>query len=86
MNHITRKGITLTIATLGLLAVAPLSAVAAGPQQLPDSACNDSTASASAYAPNRTAAEAIPHVEHGYPIPVPYCHHFNPTAAPPTGL
>jgi hypothetical protein len=83
MNTTIRRTIGLSSATLGLLVLTQGSAFAAGPQPLPDAACSGGTAAASASAPNRTAAEAIPHIEHTYPVPVPYCHHFNPTATPP---
>jgi len=88
MNTATiRRTIGLGSATLGLMVLTQATAFAAGPQPLPDASCNEATAAASASAPNRTASEAIPHVEHVRPIPVPYpipfCHHFNPTATTP---
>ena len=85
MNHVRRTGVAVAMA-LTLLTVSLSSALAAGPQQLPARACNSGTLEAQEHAPNRTAAEAIPHVVHAFPIPVPYCHHFNPTADPPLGL
>jgi hypothetical protein len=86
MSSIIRTALAVTVASLAMLTVASGSAVAAGPQQLPDSACNAATAAASANAPNRTSAEAIPHIVHSVPFDVPYCHHFNPTAPTPTGM
>ncbi|MFW5469965.1 hypothetical protein ACOCJ4_07965 [Knoellia sp. CPCC 206435] len=83
MNRRTVRTIAVTLSTLGVLTVAPQAAFAAGPQPLPAAACNDATARASANAPTRTSSEAIPHAEHAYPVPVAYCHHFNPTATPP---
>ena len=85
MNRLLPRGITATIATVGILTVAPGGASAAGPQELPSQACNSGTRTASTHAPSKTSAEAVPHVEHAFPVAVPYCHHFNPTAAPPTG-
>ena len=70
-----------------LLTLSATAALAAGPQALPDQACNAGTARASENAPQRTSAEAIPHIEHAaFLPPVPYCHHFNPTATPPPGF
>jgi hypothetical protein len=83
MNRRTIRTIAVTLGTLGVLAVAPQAAFAAGPQPLAAAACNDATALASANAPTRAASEAIPHIEHAYPVPVGFCHHFNPTATPP---
>jgi hypothetical protein len=83
MSTTIRRTIGLCSATLGLLVLTQGAALAAGPQPLPEAACGGGTATASASAPNRTASEAIPHVEHAFPVPVPYCHHFNPTATPP---
>ncbi|MDC5697591.1 hypothetical protein OO014_10005 [Intrasporangium calvum] len=83
MPHLIRHGIAVLATSCGLLVLAGAGAQAAGPQELPAAACNTGVATASSHAPTRTSAEAIPHVEHSYPIPVPYCHHFNPTASPP---
>ena len=70
-----------------LLTLSATGALAAGPQALPEQACNAGTATASERAPHRTPSEAIPHVEHSaFLPPVPYCHHFNPTASPPLAL
>ena len=85
-----RKRVTLAIVFL-VLAVAlggfATSAFAAGPQPLPAQACNSGTLNAGGHAPNRTASEAIPHIEHAEFLPVvPYCHHFHPTASPPAGM
>lgn len=86
MKHSTRRGIVLTIVTTGLLSFPLASTVsAAGPQRLPEQACNAGTERAAENAPNQTSAEAMPHIEHAFPVPVPYCHHFNPNAEPPTG-
>lgn len=85
MNRPILRTIAVTLGTLGVLTVAPQAASAAGPQPLPAAACNHATAQASANAPTRTASEAVPHIEHGFPIPVDYCHHFNPTADAPAG-
>jgi hypothetical protein len=82
MNHLRRTAVAAAMA-LALLTASLSSALAAGPQQLPAGACSSGTLEAEEHAPNRTAAEAIPHVVHTFPIPVPYCHHFNPTADPP---
>lgn len=83
MSHLTRA--TIVSAALAALLCAPVAgASAAGPQRLPDNACNAGTSNAGTHAPNRTSAEAMPHVEHAHPVAVPYCHHFNPTAEPPT--
>jgi hypothetical protein len=81
----TRRILAVGAVTVGLVGLAQGPASAAGPQPLPDAACSHGTMTAAQNAPNRTAAEAIPHVEHAFPVPVPYCHHFNPTATPPTG-
>ena len=83
MTSILRRTFTIGGAILGLAVLSPGTAVAAGPQPLPDAACSLGSQVAAQHAPNRTAAEAIPHIEHAYPVPVPYCHHFNPTATPP---
>ena len=85
MSTTIGRTIGLGSATLGLMVLTQASALAAGPQPLPEHACSGGTATAAASAPNRTASEAIPHVEHAFPVPVPYCHHFNPTAPPPVG-
>ena len=80
------RSVGIGCATAGLLVSSMVGAAsAAGPQPLPAAACQTATAIASQNAPNRTSSEAIPHVEHTYPVPVPYCHHFNPTATPPAG-
>ena len=84
MKHLKRAGVTVVVAASCFLSVLG-SALAAGPQPLPSNACNAGTLRAGENAPNRTAAEAIPHIEHLIPISVPYCHHFNPTAPPPAG-
>jgi hypothetical protein len=82
MNRIKRATMMLTmLSCFGTLSLT--SALAAGPQPLPAQACNAGTLNAGEHAPNRTSSEAIPHIEHAFPIPVPYCHHFNPTAPPP---
>lgn len=81
--RINKRATVVAAATIGLLTVAPATATAAGPQQLPDQSCNGGTQTASTHAPTRTSSEAIPHVEHAFPVAVPYCHHFNPTADPP---
>jgi hypothetical protein len=74
----------LMLALAALLAVAVPGAFAAGPQPLPAAACNDGTQRAGANAPNRASSEGIPHIEHSPLLPpVPYCHHFNPTASLP---
>lgn len=86
MSSIIRTGLAVTVASLAMLTVASGSAVAAGPQQLPESACNAGTAVAATHAPNRVAAEALPHIVHSVPFDVPYCHHFNPTAPTPPGM
>lgn len=83
MSHLMRASV-VTAAAAAFLGASLGSASAAGPQRVPDNACNSGTATAGTHAPNRTAAEAVPHVEHAFPIAVPYCHHFNPTAEPPT--
>jgi hypothetical protein len=76
----------LTIGTL-MSVLSVTSVFAAGPQPLPEQACNQGTRTAGDRAPNRTSSEAIPHIEHAeFLPPVPYCHHFNPTAQPPAGL
>lgn len=80
-----KRATVVSAATVAALLCAPTGgASAAGPQRLPDAACNSGTANAGTHSPSRKAAEATPHVEHAYPVPVPYCHHFNPTAEPPT--
>ena len=82
-----RAGVGLALSSVLLVTVSVSSTLAAGPQALPEQACNASTLNASAQAPNRTASEAIPHIEHAAFLPiVPYCHHFNPTASPPPGF
>ena len=82
-----RTVVSMALASALLLTVSVAGAFAAGPQALPEQACNVGTATASRMAPNRTASEAIPHIEHAAFLPiVPYCHHFNPTASPPAGL
>jgi hypothetical protein len=83
MSKRIRRGTGIIVAAFALAAAATGTAVAAGPQELPPAACNSGTATASGHAPTRISAEAIPHVEHSYPIAVPYCHHFNPTASAP---
>lgn len=80
-----------TLASVGLVtlltALSVSGVAAAGPQRLPVQACNAGTSIAGERAPNRTSSEAIPHVEHAeFLPPVPYCHHFNPTAEPPPGI
>ena len=84
MSLLRRTGAAVTVAVACMLSTPASNAFAAGPQPLPAQACNEATTAAAANAPNQMAAEAIPHIEHAYPIPVPYCHHFNPTATPPT--
>ena len=84
MKLLARHGIAVLTTSFGLLIFTGSGALAAGPQELPTAACNSGAATASSHAPTRTSAEAIPHVEHAYPVPVPFCHHFNPTASPPT--
>lgn len=84
MKHPIRQGLAVLATSFGLITLAGSTALAAGPQELPGAACNAGAATASANAPTRTSAEAVPHIEHTYPVAVPYCHHFNPTASPPT--
>ena len=84
MSHLTRAALVSAATVAGLLCAPAGGASAAGPQRLPDQACNSGTATAETHAPTRTSAEAVPHVEHAFPVAVPYCHHFNPTAEPPT--
>jgi hypothetical protein len=85
MSHVKRAGVTLFVGASCVLSVLP-AAFAAGPQQLPEQACNAGTLQAAQNAPTRRSAEAIPHIEHDASLPVlDYCHHFNPAAAPPAG-
>lgn len=88
-NRLGRGG--RCIASVGLISALLVAAVpvvsAAGPQALPGAACNAGTQNAAQHAPNRASSEAIPHIEHSPLLPpVPYCHHFNPTAEPPPVL
>jgi len=84
MKHVKRAGVTVVVA-VGFLVSALPSAFAVGPQALPAIACNAGTLGAGQNAPTQHAAEAIPHIEHAVPFPVPYCHHVNPAATPPAG-
>jgi hypothetical protein len=84
MKHMKRAGVT-GIAAVACLVCALPSALAVGPQALPAIACNAGTLGAGQNAPTQRAAEAIPHIEHAVPFPVPYCHHVNPAATPPSG-
>jgi hypothetical protein len=81
----TRRSLGRSVVALAAaLSLPGTSAFAAGPQPLPEQSCNAGTGNASERVDNVRAREAIPHIEHPWvPFPVPYCHHFNPTASPP---
>ena len=56
---------------------------AAGPQRLPDAACNQGTETA--HAQGAGGAESIPH-QHDFDLDLIFaCYHANPTAPPPPG-
>ena len=80
-----RRSLGLSVVALAAaLILSGTSAIAAGPQPLPEQSCNAGTSNASERVGNVRALEGIPHVEHPWlPFPIPYCHHFNPTATPP---
>ena len=73
------------VALAAALILMGTSALAAGPQPLPEQSCNAGTSNASELVvDNVRARDAVPHIEHPWlPFAIPFCHHFNPTATPP---
>ena len=77
-----RRSLGLSVVALAaaLILLGTTSALAAGPQPLPEPSCNAGTSNASEQVvDNVRARDAVPHIEHPWlPFAIPYCHHFNP--------